>query len=132
MPIPDCQSILVPLLRTHADGQEHRIRELYELLCFWDAIAFDEVRRHCGRASVRASPQRAFLCDERFERGLPRAQFHTEADRRLYDLPVIGVSNVGWLTDSPWKGRKAIGCSLAINNRGEILAAGPLANRPRS
>ena len=26
---------------------------------------------------------------------------------RLYDLPVIGVSNVGWLTDGPWKGRKA-------------------------
>jgi predicted amidohydrolase len=44
---------------------------------------------------------------------------------RLYDLPVIGVSNVGWLTDGPWKGRKAIGCSLATNNRGEILAAGP-------
>src|SRR4029077_16356411 len=44
---------------------------------------------------------------------------------RLYDLPVIGVSNVGWLTDGPWKGRKAIGCSLATNNRGEILAEGP-------
>jgi len=44
---------------------------------------------------------------------------------RLYDLPVIGVRNVGWLTDGPWKGRKAIGCSLATNNRGEILAAGP-------
>ncbi len=43
---------------------------------------------------------------------------------RLYDLPVIGVSNVGWLTDGPWKGRKAVGCSLATNNRGEILAAG--------
>jgi predicted amidohydrolase len=44
---------------------------------------------------------------------------------RLYDLPVIGVSNVGWLTDGPWKGRKAIGCSLATNHRGEILAEGP-------
>jgi predicted amidohydrolase len=44
---------------------------------------------------------------------------------RLYDLPVIGVSNVGWLTDGPWKGRKAIGCSLATNNCGEILAEGP-------
>ena len=44
---------------------------------------------------------------------------------QLYDLPVIGVSNVGWLTDGPWKGRKAIGCSLATNNRGEILATGP-------
>jgi predicted amidohydrolase len=44
---------------------------------------------------------------------------------RLYDLPVIGVSNVGWLTDGPWKGRKAIGCSLATNHHGEILAVGP-------
>ena len=44
---------------------------------------------------------------------------------RLYDLPVIGVSNVGWLANGPWKGRKAIGCSLATNNRGEILAEGP-------
>jgi predicted amidohydrolase len=44
---------------------------------------------------------------------------------RLYDLPVIGVSNVGWLTDGPWKGRKAIGCSLATGRRGEILAVGP-------
>ena len=44
---------------------------------------------------------------------------------RLYDLPVIGVSSVGWLTDGPWKGRKAIGCSLATNNRGETLAKGP-------
>jgi predicted amidohydrolase len=44
---------------------------------------------------------------------------------RLYDLPVIGVSNVGWLTDGPWKGRKAVGCSLATNCRGEVIAEGP-------
>jgi predicted amidohydrolase len=44
---------------------------------------------------------------------------------RLYDLPVIGVSNVGWLTDGPWKGRKAVGRSLATNCRGEIVAEGP-------
>ncbi len=44
---------------------------------------------------------------------------------RLYDLPVIGVSAVGWLDDGPWKGRKTIGCSLATNRRGEIIAEGP-------
>lgn len=44
---------------------------------------------------------------------------------RLYDLPVIGVSNVGWLTDGPWKGRKAIGCSLATDHRGEPIVVGP-------
>jgi predicted amidohydrolase len=44
---------------------------------------------------------------------------------RLYDLPVIGVSNVGWLTDGPWKGRKAIGCSLATDHSGKPIAEGP-------
>jgi predicted amidohydrolase len=44
---------------------------------------------------------------------------------RLYDLPVVGVSCVGWITGGPWKGRKTIGCSLATNHRGEILAEGP-------
>ncbi len=44
---------------------------------------------------------------------------------RLYNLPVIGVSNVGWMTDGPWKGRKAVGCSLATNCRGEVVAEGP-------
>jgi predicted amidohydrolase len=44
---------------------------------------------------------------------------------RLYDLTVIGVSNVGWVTGGPWKGRKCIGCSLAMGPGGEILAQGP-------
>jgi hypothetical protein len=44
---------------------------------------------------------------------------------RLYDLTVIGVSNVGWLTGGPWKGRKCIGCSLAVGPGGEVLARGP-------
>lgn len=43
---------------------------------------------------------------------------------RLYDLPVVGVSHVGWLTAGPWKGRKAIGCSLATNACGEVVARG--------
>ncbi len=44
---------------------------------------------------------------------------------RLYDLTVLGVSNVGWLTSGPWKGRKCIGCSLAVGPGGQILALGP-------
>jgi predicted amidohydrolase len=44
---------------------------------------------------------------------------------RLYDLPVVAVSNVGWLTAGPWNGRKTIGCSMATNGRGEIVAQGP-------
>ncbi len=40
-------------------------------------------------------------------------------------LAVVGVSNVGWLSDGPWKGRKCIGCSLAVGGDGRILARGP-------
>lgn len=43
---------------------------------------------------------------------------------RLFDVTVIGVSNVGWLTSGPWKGRKCIGCSLALGPEG-VLAMGP-------
>ncbi|MDA0841836.1 MAG: carbon-nitrogen hydrolase family protein [Planctomycetota bacterium] len=44
---------------------------------------------------------------------------------RLYDLTIVGVSNVGRLDAGPWSGRKAIGCSLAVGPDGEILAQGP-------
>jgi predicted amidohydrolase len=44
---------------------------------------------------------------------------------RLYDLTVIGVSNVGRITGGPWQGRKCIGCSLAVGPGGEILAQAP-------
>lgn len=44
---------------------------------------------------------------------------------RLYDMTVIGVSNVGWLRGGPWQGRKCIGCSLAVGPGGQILAEGP-------
>jgi predicted amidohydrolase len=44
---------------------------------------------------------------------------------RLYDVTVIGVSNVGWLTGGPWRGKKVIGCSLAVGPGGNVLAHGP-------
>jgi predicted amidohydrolase len=44
---------------------------------------------------------------------------------RLYDVTVIGVSNVGRITGGPWAGRKCIGCSLAVGPGGAILAEGP-------
>ena len=43
----------------------------------------------------------------------------------LYQLTVVGVSNVGWLRGGPWQGYKCIGCSLAVGPGGEILAQGP-------
>jgi predicted amidohydrolase len=44
---------------------------------------------------------------------------------RLYDVTVIGVSNVGWITGGPWKGRKCIGCSLAMGPGGVEIVQGP-------
>jgi hypothetical protein len=41
-----------------------------------------------------------------------------------FDVTVIGVSSVGWITGGPWKGRKVIGCSLAVGPGGAILATG--------
>jgi predicted amidohydrolase len=44
---------------------------------------------------------------------------------RLYEMPVVGVSNVGRLATGPWQGRKCIGCSLAVGGDGQILAEAP-------
>jgi len=43
---------------------------------------------------------------------------------RLYDIAIVGVSNVGWLTAGPWEGRKCIGCSLAVGPEGNVVAVG--------
>jgi predicted amidohydrolase len=42
----------------------------------------------------------------------------------LYDMPIAGCSNVGRITGGPWAGRKCIGCSLAVDARGNVLAKG--------
>ncbi len=44
---------------------------------------------------------------------------------RMYDLTVIGVSNVGGMNGGVWKGRKCIGCSMAVGPGGTALADGP-------
>lgn len=44
---------------------------------------------------------------------------------RLHKMPIVGVSNVGWLDAGPWQGRKCIGCSLAVGPDGEVLVQGP-------
>ena len=43
----------------------------------------------------------------------------------LYDITVVGVSNVGWINAGVWKGRKCIGCSLVVGPGGKIIAEGP-------
>ncbi len=44
---------------------------------------------------------------------------------RLYDLPVVGMSGVGWLEEGAWKGWKVIGCSLAVNADATVAAQAP-------
>jgi len=44
---------------------------------------------------------------------------------RLYDMPVVGVSNVGWIDAGPCEGKKCIGSSLAVDSGGDILLEGP-------
>jgi predicted amidohydrolase len=44
---------------------------------------------------------------------------------KLFDMAVVGVSNVGRITAGPWSGRKCIGCSLAVAPGGVIIAQGP-------
>lgn len=48
---------------------------------------------------------------------------------KLYDVTVIGVSNVGPIAAGPWAGRKCIGCSLAVGPGGEFLAELPYGER---
>ncbi len=43
----------------------------------------------------------------------------------LYEIPVIGVSNVGEVQKGAWKGWKAIGNSIAYDSDGECLAVLP-------
>jgi predicted amidohydrolase len=44
---------------------------------------------------------------------------------REFGLWVAGCSNVGWITDGPWKGRKCIGCSMVIAPSGDAVMRGP-------
>ena len=44
---------------------------------------------------------------------------------RDFQMWIAGVSNVGWLTDGPWKGRKCIGCSLLVGPDGQPVLTGP-------
>ncbi len=51
---------------------------------------------------------------------------------RLYERPVVGVSNVGPISAGPWKGRKCIGCSLAVGGDGQVLLQAPFGETAES
>lgn len=44
---------------------------------------------------------------------------------REFSLWIAGCSNVGWLSEGPWKGRKCIGSSLVIGPKGQTELMGP-------
>ena len=44
---------------------------------------------------------------------------------RDFRLWIAGCSNVGWIDDGPWRGRKCIGCSLVVGPEGEPALRGP-------
>jgi len=44
---------------------------------------------------------------------------------REFSTYIFGVSSVGKVSDGPWKGRKCIGCSLAISPSGQEILQGP-------
>ena len=44
---------------------------------------------------------------------------------RAFQMPIVGVSNVGEMTAGPWAGKRCIGCSLIIDNQGQEVMMGP-------
>lgn len=94
---------------------------------FGDSLAIGHVLARMG-AQVILSPS-AWAVDADHDNALrPYGQLWRDSYAelaRLYDLTVVGVSNVGRMTGGPWKGRKCIGCSLAVGPGGEVLAQGP-------
>ncbi len=51
-----------------------------------------------------------------------KESYKTLASR--YEITVVGVSNVGWVSGGVWGGRKAIGGSLAVGPKGDVIARG--------
>lgn len=44
---------------------------------------------------------------------------------RLYRCAVVGVSNVGWIEQGPWKGKKCIGSSIVVGPEGRVVFQAP-------
>lgn len=49
---------------------------------------------------------------------------HYQPVARDHALWIAGCSNVGTITDGPWKGRHCIGCSLVVDPQGHVAARG--------
>lgn len=94
---------------------------------FPDSLVFAESLARMG-AQLLLSPCAWAVDADHDERREPYGQLWLDAYiplAKAYDVTVIGVSNVGWLTGGPWQGRKCIGCSLAVGPGGDVLRRGP-------
>jgi predicted amidohydrolase len=94
---------------------------------YWDSRAMGHVLCRMG-AQVILSPSAWAVVPEHDEAAEPYGDdwlpSYTEL-ARLYDVAVVGVSNVGMMTGGPWAGRPCIGKSLAVGPGGDVLAWGP-------
>ena len=91
---------------------------------YWDSRAVGHVLCRMG-AQLILSPSAWAVAPEHDEEHDPYGgdwlPSFTEL-ARLYDVTVIGVSNVGMMTGGPWAGRPCIGKSLAVGAGGDVLA----------
>jgi len=94
---------------------------------YWDSRAMGHVLCRMG-AQVILSPSAWAVVPEHDEAAEPYGDdwlpSYSEL-ARLYDVAVVGVSNVGMMTGGPWAGRPCIGKSLAVGPGGDVLAWGP-------
>jgi predicted amidohydrolase len=93
---------------------------------FPDSLAIGHVLARMGAQIIVAPSAWAVESDHDTERTPCRTSWVTSFRElaRLYGIAIVGVSNVGWITGGPWKGRKCIGYSLAVGPDGAILAEG--------
>ena len=94
---------------------------------FHSSLCFGHALGHMG-VQLLLSPCAWAVVPEHDNDIKPYSPFWLKAYQRLaslYDMTIVGVSNVGWITGGPWKGRKCIGSSLAVGPGGKVLALLP-------
>jgi predicted amidohydrolase len=94
---------------------------------YWDSRGLGHALCRLG-AQVLLSPSAWAVAPDHDEARMPYGgdwlPSYTEL-ASLYDVTVIGVSNVGPMTGGPWAGWSCIGRSLAVGPGGEVLAHAP-------
>jgi predicted amidohydrolase len=123
-------------LELYAVGDRLQVLETEELgtvaipICadnYWTSRAVGHVLCRMG-AQVLLSPSAWAVVPEHDEAAEPYGDDWLPSYgelAQLYDVTVVGVSNVGLMTAGPWAGRPCIGKSLAVGPGGTVLARGP-------